>query len=89
MGLNEEHWTDTGTWLELGRRLIDGLREPAARQASTVQAALIDELLEIMPSSLTRFAFQNSGSEAVENAVKIARAHTKRKGIIAFEVHLC
>ncbi len=29
--------------------------------------------------------FVNSGAEAVENAVKIARAHTKRPGIIAFE----
>ena len=51
-----------------------------------MQAALIDELLEIMPKGLTRFAFQNSGSESVENAIKIARAHTKRKAIIAFEV---
>src|ERR1700721_273841 len=29
--------------------------------------------------------FLNSGAEAVENAVKIARAYTKRPGIIAFE----
>ncbi len=29
--------------------------------------------------------FFNSGAEAVENAVKIARAYTKRTGIIAFE----
>src|ERR1700751_5402909 len=29
--------------------------------------------------------FVNSGAEAVENAVKIARAHTGRSGIIAFE----
>jgi len=29
--------------------------------------------------------FLNSGAEAVENAVKIARAHTKRSGIIACE----
>ncbi|POB09115.1 MAG: 4-aminobutyrate--2-oxoglutarate transaminase [Sulfobacillus thermosulfidooxidans] len=29
--------------------------------------------------------FFNSGAEAVENAVKIARAYTRRKGIIAFE----
>jgi 4-aminobutyrate aminotransferase/(S)-3-amino-2-methylpropionate transaminase len=29
--------------------------------------------------------FLNSGAEAVENAVKIARAHTGRSGIIAFE----
>src|ERR1700737_3952161 len=29
--------------------------------------------------------FVNSGAEAVENAVKIARAHTGRSGLIAFE----
>ena len=29
--------------------------------------------------------FLNSGAEAVENAVKIARAHTGRSGVIAFE----
>ena len=29
--------------------------------------------------------FFNSGAEAVENAVKIARAHTKRAGILSFE----
>jgi len=30
-------------------------------------------------------AFFNSGAEAVENAVKIARAHTKRKAVLVFE----
>ena len=29
--------------------------------------------------------FANSGAEAVENAVKIARTHTEKTGIIAFE----
>lgn len=29
--------------------------------------------------------FVNSGAEAVENAVKIARTYTKKTGIIAFE----
>jgi 4-aminobutyrate aminotransferase / (S)-3-amino-2-methylpropionate transaminase / 5-aminovalerate transaminase len=33
----------------------------------------------------TRCAFFNSGAEAVENAVKLARLHTKRQGVIAFE----
>lgn len=33
----------------------------------------------------TKTAFFNSGAEAVENAIKIARAHTKRQAIIAFE----
>jgi 4-aminobutyrate aminotransferase/(S)-3-amino-2-methylpropionate transaminase len=32
-----------------------------------------------------RAAFFNAGAEAVENAVKLARLHTKRQGVIAFE----
>ena len=32
-----------------------------------------------------RAAFFNSGAEAVENAVKIARAYTKRKAVLVFE----
>jgi 4-aminobutyrate aminotransferase len=39
-----------------------------------------------MPEGLTRFFFANSGSEAVENAIKIARGHTKKQNIICFEV---
>jgi 4-aminobutyrate aminotransferase/(S)-3-amino-2-methylpropionate transaminase len=33
----------------------------------------------------TRGAFFNSGAEAVENAVKLARLYTRRQGVIAFE----
>ncbi len=33
----------------------------------------------------TRAAFFNAGTEAVENAVKLARLYTKRQGVIAFE----
>lgn len=47
---------------------------------------LLDRLLEIAPPSLTRFFFANSGSEAVDNAIKVARGHTKRQNIICFEV---
>jgi 4-aminobutyrate aminotransferase / (S)-3-amino-2-methylpropionate transaminase / 5-aminovalerate transaminase len=36
-------------------------------------------------SGETRAAFFNSGAEAVENAVKLARLHTGRKAVIAFE----
>lgn len=52
-------------------------------------AGLIDRLLPTMPTQElrdgARFFFANSGSEAVDNAVKIARAHTKRPYIITFE----
>ncbi len=41
-----------------------------------------------MPPQLTRYLLCNSGAEAVDNAIKIARAHTGRPNIIAFEVGL-
>jgi len=47
---------------------------------------LADKVCEMIPGSFPKMAiFCNSGAEAVENAVKIARYHTKRPGIIAFE----
>lgn len=50
------------------------------------QLGLIDRLTEICPSHLSRFFFCNSGSEAVDNAIKIARAATGKQNIIAFKV---
>ena len=52
--------------------------EPAVR--------LAEKLATAVPGSFPKAAlFVNSGAEAVENAVKIARYATKRQGIIAFE----
>ena len=42
-----------------------------------------------MPAHLPRYFFCNSGSEAVDNAVKIARAVTGKQGIVAFDVSAC
>ena len=53
-----------------------------------VQVELIDRLLDVTPPSLTRFFFANSGSEVVENAVKLARGHTKRTNVISFDVRV-
>jgi len=47
--------------------------------------ALAKKLAEITPPQLEKSMFTNSGAEAVENAIKIARAYTGRKGIITFE----
>lgn len=48
--------------------------------------ALAEKLNEIVPgSSPKKTMFANSGAEAVENAVKIARHATGRTGIVAFE----
>jgi 4-aminobutyrate aminotransferase len=48
----------------------------------------VDRLSRVMPPQLTRYLLCNSGAEAVDNAIKIARAHTGRPNIIAFEVGL-
>jgi 4-aminobutyrate aminotransferase / (S)-3-amino-2-methylpropionate transaminase / 5-aminovalerate transaminase len=47
---------------------------------------LAERMNEITPGNFPKKTlFVNSGAEAVENAVKIARAYTKRPAIIAFE----
>ncbi|KAK9839019.1 hypothetical protein WJX74_007933 [Apatococcus lobatus] len=75
-------------------RVVKAIQEQAAKfihaqqnvfTASVPQVALLDKLRDICPEQLTRFFFCNSGSEAVENAIKIARGHTKKQNIIAFE----
>jgi len=45
---------------------------------------LAEDLAEIMPEGIDEFMFANSGAEAVENAVKLAKQVTRRPGIIAF-----
>ena len=46
---------------------------------------LAERMNELTPGRFAKKTiFVNSGAEAVENAVKIARAYTKRPGIIAF-----
>jgi 4-aminobutyrate aminotransferase len=48
-------------------------------------ARLVDRLLEVTPRGLTTFLFANSGSEAVDNAVKLARAATGKQNVISFD----
>ena len=45
---------------------------------------LAEMLPEILPGHLDMFFFGNSGTEAVEGSIKLARNVTKRPGIIAF-----
>ncbi len=46
--------------------------------------ALCEELARVTPEGLDRFFFSNSGAEAVEGALKLARFHTGRPSILAF-----
>lgn len=47
---------------------------------------LYDRLSAVLPAQLDSYFLANSGAEAVDNAVKIARAATGRQNIIAFDV---
>ena len=75
-------------------RIVEAVVEQAARFLHTdftvvpyePAVALAERLCALAPiSGETRAAFFNAGTEAVENAVKLARLHTGRPGVIAFE----
>jgi len=46
---------------------------------------LAERMADICPPGLTKSIFLNSGSEAVENAVKISRAATKKAWLVSFK----
>ena len=46
---------------------------------------LSDRLVEILPEGMDTIMYANSGAEAVENAVKLAKQATRRPGIIGFQ----
>lgn len=47
--------------------------------------SLAERINNIVPiAGATKTAFFSTGAEAVENAIKIARSHTRRSGVIAF-----
>lgn len=52
------------------------------RYESLVDAA--EKLRAITPPAIEKFAFANGGAEAVEAAVKLAKYHTGRQGVITF-----
>ncbi len=47
--------------------------------------ALAEKLNEITPHHINRFFFSNSGAEATESAVKLAKAATRRSNVIVFQ----
>ncbi len=75
-------------------RLVAAAQEQLERFAHTdftivpyeVYVTLAERLIEVSPfRGPAKAAFFNAGTEAVENAVKFARAYTGRSGVIAFE----
>jgi 4-aminobutyrate aminotransferase / (S)-3-amino-2-methylpropionate transaminase / 5-aminovalerate transaminase len=75
-------------------RVVEAVREQSERFTHTDftivpyenYVALAERLAALAPiGGEVRAAFFNAGAEAVENAVKFARAHTRRPAVIAFE----
>jgi len=75
-------------------KVVEAVRDQAGRYMHTCfmvlpyepAIRLAEKICTLLPGPTPKKAmFVNSGAEAVENAIKIARYHTKRAGIIAFE----
>jgi 4-aminobutyrate aminotransferase / (S)-3-amino-2-methylpropionate transaminase / 5-aminovalerate transaminase len=75
-------------------RVVEAVQEQAARFFHTdftivpyeTYVELAERLLALAPfRGAAKAAFFNAGTEAVENAIKFARAYTKRPAVIAFE----
>lgn len=89
----------TGGWgcLTVGHtpnRVVNAIQDQAAKYTHTdftavpyePYVAFAERLANLAPgSSPKQVAFFNSGAEAIENAVKISRKHTKRNAIVVFE----
>ena len=74
-------------------RVVEAAQEQLERFSHTdftivpyeVYVRLAERLCELAPIEDAKAAFFNAGTEAVENAIKFARAYTKRPAVIAFE----
>lgn len=75
-------------------RVVDAISQQAARYMHLMvygeyiqypQVRLASRMAEILPSNLSNSYFVNSGSEAVEGALKLAKRYTGRSQIVAFK----
>jgi 4-aminobutyrate aminotransferase len=74
-------------------RVVAAVQEQAARllhahptvACHEPMLSLIDHLMPLVPDTLRSFFFANSGAEAVEAAIKLARRATRRANVIVFE----
>lgn len=73
-------------------RVVEAAREQIGRMIHSAVGLtqvesllrLADELTKVLPPGMETFFFSNSGSEAIEGALKLARYATHRPGFIAF-----
>lgn len=76
------------------QRVVEAVREQAGRYLHLMvygeiiqspQVRYAEKLISILPSPLNTVYFVNSGSEAVEGALKLSRRFTRKTGILSFE----
>ncbi len=64
---------------------VDKLMHPAFLDFySELPVKLAENIIEMMPSGFGKVFFSNSGTEAIEDAIKISKLFTKKNYIIAF-----
>lgn len=74
-------------------RVVEAIRRQAGRiihaqvncYRHDLLVPLADRLVELTPASIEQFFFSNSGAEAVEAAVKLAKQATGRTGVVVFQ----
>jgi acetylornithine/N-succinyldiaminopimelate aminotransferase len=81
--LGHAHPVITGALLEQGRKIIQNPN--SGLTYSPVRSNLLSLMAEILPAPLTRVFFSNSGAEANDAAIKLARKVTGRLDVIAMK----
>ena len=70
--------------LEAARKQLDSFVHTGGIYYSETSVAAAEKLVTITPEGLDMLFFSNSGAEAVEGALKLARFVTGRQGIVSF-----
>jgi len=73
---------------EIARGLFNQANLLISQKEDRIQVArarFLKEIRGMMPGDLSCFYWQNSGGEAVDKALKIAKAYTGHTGVVAFE----
>lgn len=70
--------------LEAAKRQMDSLVHSGCIFRYESEVELAERLARITPGDIDMFFFSNSGAEAVEGAIKLARFVTGRQGVIGF-----
>jgi acetylornithine/LysW-gamma-L-lysine aminotransferase len=72
-------------------RVVDAIQRQAARLIAChsslyndARSTFLQKIVDITPTELSRAFLANSGTEAVEAAIKLARKYTGKPGILAF-----